>query len=274
MAVSQHTCARCGAQFSGRLKRYCSRACCIKAKNAANAERRANDAGRVYAPRTFAGLNGAPVTHTLHTCRVCGVGFYPKNADRTRCCGRKCGLLWGSTKTVAKLNGGRVFVRKQMKGRAAKEASKQAAVTPFLATCWECGVTFDRRANGTTCHCCSASCQGARDKSQKARGRKTPRARAAKAARKAMHRGAEHADRIDPIKVCERDGWRCRLCGRKTPERLRGTHDDRAPEVDHILPVSLGGKHVWANVQCACRSCNLAKGARPMGQLMLFPVAA
>jgi 5-methylcytosine-specific restriction endonuclease McrA len=278
MAVSQHICARCGAQFSGRATKYCSAACRAKAKTAANGARRAASAGRVYVPRTFAGPGGAPVTLTLHTCRVCGIGFYPKRTDRTQCCGRECGLLWGSTKTAAKLNGGRVSVRKQMKGRAAKEASKQLAAKPFLATCWECGVTFDRRTGGATCHCCSAACQSARDKAETARKRKLPSYRAAKragkAARKAMQRGAAGADPIDPIKVCERDGWKCGLCGRKTPKRLRGTYDDRAPEVDHILPVSLGGKHVWANVQCACRACNLAKGARPMGQLMLFPVAA
>lgn len=273
MAVSQHTCARCGVQFSGRSKKYCSIACCVKAKNAANAERRANAAGRVYAPRVFAGPNGAPVTRTAHNCKVCGKVFYPKRADRTQCCGRGCGLLWGGTRTAAKINGGRVFVQRKMKGRAEKEAAKQAEAKPFLSTCWECGTIFDRRDDGTTCHCCSGSCQIIRDKARKALGRKSPRARAAKAMRKAMDRGASSADRINPIKVCERDGWRCRLCGRKTPKRLRGTHDDRAPEVDHILPVALGGKHVWANVQCACRACNIAKGARPMGQLMLFPDA-
>ncbi len=35
--------------------------------------------------------------------------------------------------------------------------------------------------------------------------------------------------------------------------------------------MALGGGHTWSNVQLACRSCNLAKGAVAIvGQLPLF----
>src|SRR5690606_28730512 len=56
-----------------------------------------------------------------------------------------------------------------------------------------------------------------------------------KARRRAIERGAE-ADRIDPIKVFERDGWRCHLCGQRTPKGLRGTYEPTAPELDHVVP--------------------------------------
>lgn len=92
---------------------------------------------------------------------------------------------------------------------------------------------------------------------------------AAKALRRAMHRGANGGERFDPLEVLRRDRWRCKLCGRKTPERKRGSYDDDAPELDHIVPVALGGKHTRANTQCACRACNSAKGATPLGQLNL-----
>jgi len=89
-----------------------------------------------------------------------------------------------------------------------------------------------------------------------------------KARRRAIERGL-HADQIDPIKVFERDGWRCHLCGCKTPRHLRGTCEPNAPEMDHVIPLAAGGTHTWGNVKCSCRRCNGSKGAKPLGQLGL-----
>jgi 5-methylcytosine-specific restriction endonuclease McrA len=44
-----------------------------------------------------------------------------------------------------------------------------------------------------------------------------------------------------------RDGWRCQYCGR------------RADSIDHVVPRSRGGPHVWENVVAACARCNTAK---------------
>lgn len=76
-------------------------------------------------------------------------------------------------------------------------------------------------------------------------------------------------ERFDPLEVLERDGWKCHICGRRTPKRLRGTYDDRAPEVDHVVPLAAGGEHSRRNTACACRRCNIAKGSKPLGQLRL-----
>ena len=82
--------------------------------------------------------------------------------------------------------------------------------------------------------------------------------------------GAEY-EPVDPIKLFERDGWKCQICGIKTPRSLRGSYEDRAPEVDHRLALASGGSHTWDNVQCACRACNMKKGSRMvLGQLRLF----
>jgi len=75
---------------------------------------------------------------------------------------------------------------------------------------------------------------------------------------------------VDPIKVFDRDGWRCQLCGKKTPKAKRGTYSRNAPELDHIMPLSLGGEHSYRNTQCLCRSCNGSKSNTPMGQLSLL----
>lgn len=61
--------------------------------------------------------------------------------------------------------------------------------------------------------------------------------------------------------VLARDGWVCQICGTDTPAELRGSYVDNAPEIDHIVPLALGGGHVLSNLQCSCRKCNAIKGA-------------
>ena len=61
---------------------------------------------------------------------------------------------------------------------------------------------------------------------------------------------------VSKRKVFERDGWKCQLCGIATPAAKRGTQDDDAPELDHIVPLAKGGEHSYGNTQCACRRCN------------------
>jgi 5-methylcytosine-specific restriction endonuclease McrA len=91
-----------------------------------------------------------------------------------------------------------------------------------------------------------------------------------KPAERARKRGLPY-ERCGPIAICTRDKWRCQLCGVPTPRGLRGTYDDRAPEIDHIIPLSdpRSPGHVWSNVQCLCRRCNREKGAQTLGQLRL-----
>lgn len=52
--------------------------------------------------------------------------------------------------------------------------------------------------------------------------------------------------------IYKRDGNRCRRCGRRTNDL----------EIDHILPISKGGKSTMDNLQTLCRRCNLEKGNR------------
>jgi 5-methylcytosine-specific restriction endonuclease McrA len=50
--------------------------------------------------------------------------------------------------------------------------------------------------------------------------------------------------------VFARDGSRCQYCGRA------------AENLDHVVPRSRGGGHVWENVVAACRPCNARKEDR------------
>lgn len=111
---------------------------------------------------------------------------------------------------------------------------------------------------------CCPSCKQERRTEAGRKARKTEAGRRArrihKARRRAVERGLD-ADRIDPIKVFERDGWRCHLCGCDTPKHLRGTYQPNAPELDHVIPLAANGLHVLENVACSCRQCNCKKGA-------------
>lgn len=88
--------------------------------------------------------------------------------------------------------------------------------------------------------------------------------------KKRAKRKAQMVGHVDPFRVFDRDGWKCQLCGTAAPRRLRGTNDPLAPELDHIIPLAAGGQHTYENTQCAHRSCNMAKGARPAGQMLLI----
>jgi len=74
---------------------------------------------------------------------------------------------------------------------------------------------------------------------------------------------------VSRIKVFERDGWKCQLCGVATPrELLKHSTDPCAPTLDHVIPMARGGGHTYDNTQCLCRSCNSRKGSRVVSTLM------
>lgn len=78
------------------------------------------------------------------------------------------------------------------------------------------------------------------------------------------------SEAVNPILVFERDGWRCQMCRRKTPRKLRGKHLPLSPELDHIIPLAAGGEHTYRNTQCLCHDCNNKKGVQVLGQMRLF----
>lgn len=70
-----------------------------------------------------------------------------------------------------------------------------------------------------------------------------------------MTNDEEHAKvtRAMRYDVLRRDGFRCVKCG-------RGREDGVKLHVDHIKPVSRGGKSVMSNLQTLCEDCNCGKG--------------
>jgi 5-methylcytosine-specific restriction endonuclease McrA len=57
--------------------------------------------------------------------------------------------------------------------------------------------------------------------------------------------------------VFARDDWTCQYCGAQ------------AENLDHVIPRSRGGEHVWENVVAACRRCNAKKENRLLAEARL-----
>lgn len=55
--------------------------------------------------------------------------------------------------------------------------------------------------------------------------------------------------------VFARDGGRCVYCGAP------------ATSLDHVIPKSRGGQHIWENVVASCRRCNHVKADRAISEL-------
>lgn len=119
----------------------------------------------------------------------------------------------------------------------------------------KCGVEFLPEVGLRQVAHCSPACRMQRKRSQQSGSTYSRRAR----------KYGVRYEHVNRLAVFEEDGWRCYLCGEATPRELMGTTHDLAPELEHVVPLSLGGAHARSNVRCACRRCNLNKGAKVPG---------
>lgn len=126
-------------------------------------------------------------------------------------------------------------------------------------TCKECGknfiLTFNKKGVRNNRIFCSDKCN------HKYGGRMSKSKRKAK-------ESCSIIENVHPYDIFKRDGWKCCICDVSTPRRLRGLNFPNSPELDHIVPVSLGGNHTWDNLQLLCRQCNNIKsnGVHPYGE--------
>jgi len=169
------------------------------------------------------------------TCIVCGAIF--KGRPDSKYCSRDCHLIAGRQVSLVS------SIKKDKRDRSQRE-------------CHECGAMFVPEYGNKRRYYCSKRCS------------KRYQHRIASGVRRAKKKNSKRTS-VDPIRIFERDKWRCQLCGRKTLKSKRGMIDDRAPELDHIVPLAHGGERIEHNVQCTCRKCNQEKGAKARGQLRL-----
>lgn len=165
------------------------------------------------------------------TCADCKVEFVKPTAGG-KYCSNQCRVAAGN--------------RAQAERLAALKAAE-----PSRRCAW-CACEFQRSYGDKRQRYCSERCETARQN----------RARSGSTHRRRATRFGVQFEAVDRIKVFTRDRWRCQLCLRRV------TKDDA--ELDHIVPMSKGGPHTYANTQCACKQCNRAKGNKALGQLLLI----
>jgi 5-methylcytosine-specific restriction endonuclease McrA len=230
----------------------------------------------------------ASIERRTSVCGWCGVGFVARGLDRLSYCSRQCGAkAVGAEKRrrsakaaesarpftpvrfgaciecdkpiVARI--GRIVCSRECakeRAKAGARARTRAVFRPMQLSCAECGKSHTTEYGKAKTRFCSNECAR---RAAKRTSRKRERARL----RLVM------VESVDPLKVFDRDGWRCRCCRKPTPRDKRGTYHPRAPELDHIIPLAKGGEHSYRNTQLLCRACNWAKSDTDGGQqLRLF----
>lgn len=277
MDCKRYTCEGCNTLFdSVRAKRYCTREC-----NKAHLRKIGSRSTRAeyLADRRAKAIQESP--SYFHCCQ-CGVLAHRKLSGTSKAkgyenkyCSMECrvskaaqiraevvflrGMARLSRNAIKTPEPNLVAIRMVAQSLARYASHRDKADKPCIVCGCPVGYTFGRARI-----LCSKACQKKTESFKLAR-------KAAKLRRKAIKRGANGGESVSPIKVFDAAGWKCQICNKPTPQKLRGTYHKRAPELDHIVAVSNGGAHTWANVQCACRECNLWKSNKlVVGQANLF----
>ena len=73
-----------------------------------------------------------------------------------------------------------------------------------------------------------------------------------------------YVEPVNRVAVFERDAGVCHICS--------GPVDLRDMLLDHVIPLSKGGKHSYENVKASHARCNQSKGNRPMQPNTVTPI--
>ena len=237
--IHEFTCQRCGKVYVAKEKnrdKYCSRTCAFADIGAWRRKDAVEMASCLACGAEFRKLDGvfnykycSPACHvTAETkaCVVCQQDFIPLTHGMT--CSPECRAE---------------YARRRAREIEIEKHRRKAKV----CTCKVCGVKFCPLYGTKKRLFCSDKCA--------IKGRVSY---GSSNIQRAKHFGVPYKY-FSERKILERDGWRCYLCGCDTPKELRGTYEDNAPELDHVIPLSKCGPHLPDNVRCSCRACNINK---------------
>lgn len=237
-------CLNCGKEFSSNQPqaKFCCRKCQCK-----------------YRKKHYRISNS-------YICKYCGKEFHPKGYDRTTYCSRECAFADKAAMTKKpkeKKMPVCVICGKEFEGRlnckycsdeCRKEKKKQRALMMSQCIhnlnikprpCKECGIIFKPQYGSKHRKYCSNKC------SNRAMSREEKSKR-----RQQMKRA--FVERVYFKKIYQRDKGICQICGEPV-EYNRCNKDKMAATIDHVIPLSKGGKHCYDNCQLAHRLCNSLK---------------
>lgn len=181
-----------------------------------------------------------------------GKGVLPVGQYTCQDCRRK-GLARESTCVC-----GANFIKRTSRAKLCDDCIAKARV-PKIHTC-PCGATFPRPYKGSK----RKHCDDCTVKAAWIPVRQKPGPTGLNARKRARKYGVAY-EPINKQRVFVRDGWRCGICREPVDKRLKFPHP-RSASLDHVLPMSRGGDHVYANVQCSHLECNSRKSNRGYGE--------
>jgi hypothetical protein len=237
----ENTCLQCGGLFAARnTKLYCSRSCSSKYHR--------------HHPRH-------PELRQAFNCLHCGCEFRPRVKKYNKFCSRTCSDAY--IKQNGALGKPRAKTVRPKPSRVCLKCNKPAPKhkrycdtcrptyrfkrsTPAVFECGECGTEYVSEYGDKRRNFCSARC-----------GRRfTHRLR--KAREKVATPDRYSIEKFGAWEIYRRDRFMCQLCGERVNLAVPYFHA-YAPTIDHIVPLSKGGKHKRDNVQCAHHFCNSLK---------------
>lgn len=232
-------------------------------------------------------------------CAVCGSWFEQRNRrgnDAHTCCSRTCGFVYQKGRPRP---GARKPPKKDEPKRC-KDCGEVIDRIPMIVLCRVCRERRERESSkrfyekskvdgsyqrelrrkgleyaaqhmtDVTCRVCGAVFLGyegrhCSDRCSKMAAQDTEHEQ--KARRRARKKEA-FIERVSRLKVFQRDGWVCHLCGKRIHKRKKAPHPMSAT-IDHIVPLCCGGEHRMSNVATAHFICNSKKSGKIIGQLRL-----
>lgn len=273
--MHKHTCTECSQPVIGRKAeaKYCSHQCKYRAAyKRKRAERKAERECSVTACgkkhlakgycrqhyRTLANPDKPRDRRTPITCIDCGTEALKHYGTKTcleRC--QDCAIAqrgerkrWPSSRIFISTCGycANAFSGNTLRKYCSEHCYQETRRDKYSSsvTCGLCGIA---RTDKHKRYC---------DQCREARAWESNRAGGLK--RRALEKQAT-VDNVRPLTLFARDKWICGLCEEPVDPNLRHPHQMSA-SVDHIVPISKGGDHSYANTQCAHLRCNVRKGAR------------
>jgi 5-methylcytosine-specific restriction endonuclease McrA len=167
--------------------------------------------------------------HSGMVCEQCGSEFTGAYVDQ-RFCKRTCAARYKALHP----------------NEYAKRESRAGLCPRFTCICVACGNPFE--ASYAKCKKCPPCHEAYKPQGKNHWAR-------------AKRFGVEYDSTITRTEVLDLGAWHCKLCD-KPVDRLAEYPSNEYGSIDHITPMSLGGAHVWANVQAAHLGCNIEKGNR------------
>lgn len=309
IGAKTRTCLNCGQSFVAKYssQKWCSHVC---SRKSVMEVLECNKCGTKFIPKhdqqKYCSLNCRQnVGFITKQCSECGEKFGGGRASNLH---SKCAKCLVSQRTHICYGCGKTFIRPNSPKDSGKYCSHECyirgrygertePVQPEVKLCTICQNVVSRRAAKR----CSAECDKEHKRRQARKERfcadcgksvhKNWKRRceecdtrhvaqnhqnnlAALSARKAKFRGAStdrFGRRITLKRLLQRDGDKCAICGQKTD--ISADHSDNAyPSIDHIVPVSHGGAHIWSNVRVVHRGCNTKRGNRSRDIQMALPM--